>query len=266
MKLTYKNTFKKITLFLLISIGSLSLFAQSPQEAYRNKDIATHQFDKEKWNKYAEEVDYGDYDSEEERQKAEEKRQREKSNGDTPLEDRYFDSSSTSFETVLAPFFKFLLIAGAIGLLIFLLIKLMDAESIFSPKNRKITSKASEIDLEDIEENLHESDLEGFIRQALAEQNYALAVRLYYLAILKELSLSNQIKWKKDKTNREYLREMGGKKLSKPFRETTLIFERVWYGTGELTGEVFEELQPKFKTLLKDITTSFSLNAETNKP
>ena len=109
--------------------------------------------------------------------------------------------------------------------------------------------------------------MEGFIRQALAEKNYALAVRLYYLAILKELSLTNQIKWKKDKTNREYLREMSGKKLASPFRETTLIFERVWYGNEELTGEVFGTLEPKFKSILQEMTAIVSTNiSTTNKP
>jgi hypothetical protein len=148
------------------------------------------------------------------------------------------------------------MIVLGVALLVFLIMKLMNAENLFSPKNTKVAGRTTtEIDLEDIEENLHESDLEGFIRQALAEKNYALAVRLYYLAILKELSLSNQIKWKRDKTNREYLREMSGQKLAGKFRETTLIFERVWYGTGELTEPIFQQLEPKFKTVLNEATT-----------
>ena len=55
---------------------------------------------------------------------------------------------------------------------------------------------------EKIEENIHESDLDKFIKQAESEEKYNLAIRLYYLAIIKELSLGKLIKWKRNKTNR----------------------------------------------------------------
>ena len=47
------------------------------------------------------------------------------------------------------------------------------------------------------EEHIYESDLDRFIREATEQGNYALAIRLYYLAIIKELSLNRTILWKK---------------------------------------------------------------------
>lgn len=240
--------------FLLLTlVSAFNLSAQSAAELYEQQQISTHQIDKENWKKHTKEINYDQSSFEKTKQKeAEAESDRAKSKGDNPAFEVEVNPGPTSFETTFGPLFKFLLIATGIALLVFLIMKLMNAEQLFSPKNKKISSAATAIDLEDIEENLHESDLEGFIRQALADKNYALAVRLYYLAILKELSLSKQIKWKRDKTNREYLREMSGQKLATKFKETTLIFERVWYGTGELTAPVFQELEPKFKMVLKE--------------
>jgi hypothetical protein len=93
--------------------------------------------------------------------------------------------------------------------------------------------------------------LERFIREAVDQQKYALAIRLYYLAIIKELSLSKLIKWKRDKTNWSYLNEVRTTALSQPFRETTRIFERVWYGEGTLDEKEFLSIKPKFDQLIK---------------
>lgn len=266
-------------------ISSVSLFAQNPTTTYEKQPLSTHKLNKENWNKYAEEVNYKDryVKREKSSEKETKENQKDKGNGqngqvgqngesgesgetgqngqggqenqgENQSEEISYPSEPTSFEIVAAPIFKFLLILGVILLLVFVIIKLMNLEHLFSPKNRKVKSSAAKINLDNIEENLHESDLEGFIKQALAEKNYALAVRLYYLAILKELSLSGQIKWKKDKTNREYMREMSGKNLLPKFRETTFIFERVWYGTGILTEQIFQEIEPKFKTVLAETT------------
>ena len=231
-----------IVYLFLCFIGISTSFSQSytPSENYHDSELSAHEIHGNEFEKALEEVDY---ESNEPKTEKEKKRE---------------EQAQKDFENNLGPILKFLLIAGGIGLLIFLLIKLMDAESIFSPKNRKIKGDTTDIDLDDIEENLHESDLEGFIQKALDGGNYALAIRLYYLAILKELSISNQIKWKKDKTNREYLREMGGKQLANEFRGATLIFERVWYGTGELTENIFMEIEPNFKGLLKQAGTNKS--------
>ena len=72
-------------------------------------------------------------------------------------------------------------------------------------------------------------------------------MRLYYLAVLKELSLKELIKWKKDKTNGEYLRELAGSRLFGTVQEVTLIFERVWYGKTAVQEEDFLQMEAKFK-------------------
>ena len=120
------------------------------------------------------------------------------------------------------------------------------------PKNTKIKPKSiSEVTLETIEENLHETKLNDFIHQAIEEGHYALAIRLYFLAILKELSLKRHIRWKKNKTNRAYLQELKNKPDYTDFRKTARIFERIWYGNRTISALEFQKIETPFASFLQ---------------
>ena len=101
------------------------------------------------------------------------------------------------------------------------------------------------------EGDIHEADLERMLRVALQDGQYKLAIRLYYLIIIRELSSRKFIHWAKDKTNREYLNEMRPTKHYSPFRELTHIFERIWYGSGEVNAEHFEKIDPEFRNFIQ---------------
>lgn len=118
------------------------------------------------------------------------------------------------------------------------------------PRNRRIARDGAEITLDNLDAYIHETDLERFLREALDQNNYALAIRLYFLQIIKDLSQNGSIHWSKEKTNRDYLREMRSHPLAVPFQQTILTFERVWYGNMNLTRSEFDRLAPAFKQLL----------------
>jgi len=92
-----------------------------------------------------------------------------------------------------------------------------------------------------------------FIRAAKEKGDYALAMRLYYLAIIKEMSLKKLIKWKRDKTNGEYLRELRSSNFFTEFNEVTNIFERIWYGGGKIDAGTFAGFEGKFRGLVERI-------------
>jgi hypothetical protein len=120
--------------------------------------------------------------------------------------------------------------------------------------NKKVKLGDEVYSIEDIEEKLHEVDVEAFLEQAIAQQDYRLGIRLYYLAILKELSLSGAIEWKKDKTNGVYIREMRGHPQQALFRKTTYIYEYVWFNEDEPFGtQEFEDVRPIFKKMLTTV-------------
>ncbi len=122
-----------------------------------------------------------------------------------------------------------------------------------TPRNRILARDGTEITLANLEEYIHETDLERFLRQALAASDWPLAVRLYFLQTIKSLSENQAIVWSKEKTNRDYLREMRGHRLGAPFRDVTRQYEQVWYGNQPITRADFEQLEPAFKSLLGGI-------------
>ena len=121
------------------------------------------------------------------------------------------------------------------------------------PRNKKVDYTLSAAELETIEENLHEANLEDFIRQAVERQEFALAIRLYYLTVLQNLSWQNAIVWQRDKTNRDYLRELRHSEWLETFHEITDIFERVWYGNRPVPAAEFARLAPKFRAFIHQI-------------
>jgi hypothetical protein len=120
-----------------------------------------------------------------------------------------------------------------------------------APRNRIVARDGVEITLENIEQYIHETDLERFLREALADKNHAQAVRLYYLQAIKNLSEQKAISWSREKTNSDYLRELKNHRLFVPFRHATGMFERTWYGNDALDASKFEHLEPALKSLVR---------------
>ncbi len=148
----------------------------------------------------------------------------------------------------------FLLILIGIIVSFFVVRQLMGVQ--LRPRNRKINRQGNlTIDLEEIEDRLEEVILEDFIQEAIRKENYALAIRLYYLEALKVLSQQKQISWKKDKTNRDYLFEMRNSKRYPAFQEITRLFERVWYGNRSIDAPTFYEIAPYYQTFIAEVET-----------
>lgn len=220
-------------LFLLLFLRSV-LPAQyaSPQDDYLQQRVQRNEFDKKKWESLKEELDYSGKPAQKKKKKTE-------------------DPATTGAGA--GQFAKFLIIAAGIGLLVFLFIKMAAGNDLFARRNRKLKPSVADINLAAIEENLEEARLEDPIRQAVAAGNFPLAVRLYYLSMLKALSLKKLIRWKRDKTNGEYLRELADSPLFSTVQEATQIFERVWYGKVEIDREDFSKLEAKFRSAVEKI-------------
>lgn len=219
--------FLLLLFFLAFSFSTATAQYASPQDDYLRQSVQRKDFDQKKWKSLKEGIDYSN------KNKKEKKKEKK------------VEAPTGGFG--LGQFAKFLIIAVGIGLLVLIIVKMASGNDLFLRRNRKLKSAVADINLEQIEENLEESELEDPIRQAAAAGNFALAVRLYYLSILKELSLKKRIRWKRDKTNGEYLRELAGSPLFSPVQEATLIFERVWYGQAELEREDFLKMESKFQ-------------------
>jgi Domain of unknown function (DUF4129) len=198
--------------------------------------VTPHRFDEATWQKIIQGIDYT--------------RNKEKNVVEKPKE-KNIDLPSFNFSGITA-ILQVLLWVLLIGILAIVLLYLFKSD-LFAPHNRKVGSETT-IDLDNIEQYLQESDLDKYLKQALAQKEYKQAIRLYYLMQIKALAAKQYIEWTKEKTNRQYLYELSSQPARQTaFRETTRIFERVWYGENTFDVLDFERVEPMFKDFLAAI-------------
>lgn len=116
---------------------------------------------------------------------------------------------------------------------------------------RSPTSEDLHVEVERLATQLQSMDLDDFVSRALAQADYRLAIRLYFLQVLQTLADQKHIKWKKDKTNRQYLQELRDHPERDEVQRLTLLFERAWYGGGAVDAEAFQRAEAQFKPLLQ---------------
>lgn len=223
----------------------------SPTELYKQESVTARELDRNAWRKATEGLDYS---GGKKKKKTNEGLSGEGDPGGGKPSERSGVTLFGSNAEVGAAFLKILVGIIAAVALFFLLRSLLGMKG---PRNRKVnTAELLGLSLEDIEENFQELALEDFIRNAIERKEFALAIRLYYLAVLKELAAQELIRWKKDKTNLDYIREMRPTNLGAPFREITRIFEWAWYGQQPVSEADFTLLEPKMKGFLQQVASA----------
>jgi len=75
---------------------------------------------------------------------------------------------------------------------------------------------------------------------------YRLAVRLWYLRLLKELSNREIIQYKQDKTNLDYLMQVYNTGYYSRFFRLTRHFEYSWYGHFEVDRLTYDRIASEF--------------------
>lgn len=243
----YRET--AITFFILLFLfGNVRLGAQTnnPGKRYLQQPLEQQRFGEPDWIEATKDLDYSPLNP---LRKKEERPRKERQRGKGDGADREEMPSFQIDRPLFANIVKFLLILIAAVAIALLLKHLLGFGSI--PWNKKIKpQQLEEIRLETIEENLHEAEMNSLIRQAIEQGQYALAIRLYFLAILKELSLMQAIRWKKNKTNREFLQELQNQPDRADFSRAARIFERIWYGNRVITAGEFRQVETPFADFL----------------
>ncbi|MDP2685972.1 MAG: hypothetical protein Q8O62_02050 [Aequorivita sp.] len=141
---------------------------------------------------------------------------------------------------------KFFIYGLLIVFALYILVKLLvgdNASSFFSRKSKMVAP------LNIQEEHIENVDLDSYIKNALKEENYRLAIRYMYLKSLKLLSLKNIINWHFEKTNSDYYREIESEGLKENFKKTSYLYENIWYGEYALDKAGFESAKKDFERL-----------------
>ena len=211
-----------IFLFLLLLFGHTA----SGGIKTDTSSIVKHSFDKEKWQKLSRDIDYS---------------------GEQAPRIKSARPFNFSMNQDLA---KLILFSGVGILLLYFLVRILKGNYI--NRNKKIKPSEDFIALSP-EDNIHAADLENQFAKALKDQNLREAIRLKYLMAIRELSKHNLIRWKKDKTNHDYLFETFQTGLYVTFAQVTNLFERFWYGEAEINEVKFQNTLSVFETFLQSI-------------
>lgn len=197
-------------------------------EAYRSERISLRKFDNSKWKKVVGSTTF------------EEKAKVEK-------QDRRSDATWAPWAGVLLKFLSYALMLGLAILIIFYVLKNTTVESMTAEKRPREEASAPVEDIDKL-------DITQSLKQAVDAGNLRLAIRIYYLGLLKGLNAGGQIEWKKDKTNNDYLSELFAKDyFYDEIRSMTLLYERVWYGERTVSPESFIRITADFENLDRQI-------------
>ncbi|MGH1336273.1 MAG: DUF4129 domain-containing protein [Aureispira sp.] len=237
MKINYQTLICCLGLWFLL--GQSALWAQENDATalYQQEQVGTQTFDATVWTKTSKDMKFST-------KPQVKKIPKQVNSAPTPV------NRQANPNTVFSA--RSLLLLVAVLLLIFVIYRAVAGNAILI---NKPIERRQPVALKDIETNLQEADVEGFLAQSLKQKDYRLAIRLYYLAIIKELSAKGLIDWKRDKTNGQYLRELRKQNYPqlKAFRGVTRVFEYVWYSNMTFDGGQFEEVRIDFNNLLQSI-------------
>ena len=229
----------KILLVLLLSAlcwGTVA--AQDGVWTYEEQNIESRAFDQNDWENLSESLDYSG-----EAPKPKKPRERPTPEArDTP------DSPSFDGFPDMSPFFKFfllILVVGGLGWGIYAFLR--TNEMSFAPTTEGEEEEEDLTNIVRLEEELDKRNVDPYLLKAEQEKNYHLAVRLHFLALLKQMNEQRLIHWKKDRTNRAYLNQTRGQDYYATFRELTLTFERVWYGNYDPPVEEYKNIRTQFE-------------------
>lgn len=219
---------RKMLIFLFLGISGV-LIAQQDAAIVERRPIS-----EQAWDRAAKDLDYS-----KDLPKAQKENSRKKSPSSGSASNPFNGFNSEVWGTV----FQLLAILIALAVIGYGVYRMLN-----EPRSKRIVRDGALITMDNLEEHLHETDLDRFLKIALANGDYAQAVRIYFLQMIKQLSASGAIHWSKEKTNRDYLREMRTHRQFDAFRELTLTYERVWYGNVSLDAGGFANIEPRFKS------------------
>lgn len=244
---------KRILFFILFLSVSLSVFAQTDSLTVKKdkSSIVQKKFDAKALEKYKSDKDF-DY-SENEVAK------------DPTLIERVFNWLSRQLLRFLEWIFGVKYAKGIfgtilqaipyiiVGILLFLLIKFflkVNSNSIVSnASNKTIVSITKD------EALIKNKDLLKLIKQAIDQKNYRLAIRFYYLNILKQLEDNELITWEQQKTNEDYINEISKENIKSSFKNLTRLYDFVWYGNFEIDETKFVKVATNFEAITNLITS-----------
>lgn len=157
------------------------------------------------------------------------------------------DFEAGGFISFLVHVLPYVFLLALIVFVIWLFYKLNPGASFFKSKEKPAVFFSKE------EEIIKSKNIKKLIENALANKDYRLAVRYYYLLILKKLTDAELINYEFDKTNSEYFAEINSEKINSGFRKVTTLYDYIWYGSFAVTETDYKKAEHTFNALENQI-------------
>ena len=155
------------------------------------------------------------------------------------------DETSMNFVAILLKVLAVIIVVIVIYLIAKALIN-KEGQWIFGKNANKKT-----IHYSDIEKNIHLLDFEKLISESIESGEKRIAVRYYYLWLLKVMAQNNYIKWDIEKTNSDYLYEIQSPVHKEEFTYLSYLYNYIWYGEFEIDESTFKKAENRFKNSIK---------------
>lgn len=203
--------------------ASTDLRALEAARKYQQESIGIEKFDEAAWRKIVGNTQYNEADA------------------------GGIEGFSIPWAGPLIKILAYAVIVGAVVLLLYLVMR----NVVFDVKIKRSALNGV---AEDAVENIEEVDIASLLDRAIKEGDLRMAVRLYYLSLLKRLHALEIIDWKKDKTNRDYLSELFARNFYfSQVRRLTILYEAVWYGERDISATSFKSLSAEFESVFEMI-------------
>lgn len=158
------------------------------------------------------------------------------------------NSTQTSLNLSFMNYLFIFALIVAVFYLLYILFNEGSSGLFVSGKNRKLNDFGG-ITAETIEN----TDVQTLIDQAESSNDFRLAIRYYYILVLKSLTLKNLIRFEENKTNNDYLNEISHLKFSNQFAYTSYLYNYIWYGEFPLNLEQYQIAKQRFRTLIDEM-------------
>ena len=124
-----------------------------------------------------------------------------------------------------------------------------EGQWIFKRKNHHQNTVSYDAKVESIEN----TDFEELLHKTFTKQDYRLCIKHYYFWILQKLNESGKIKLSNLKNNLDYQTELAQTKFYHSFKKTSYYYNYIWYGEFYISLEKYQQIEPFFLSLLKQI-------------
>ncbi len=149
-----------------------------------------------------------------------------------------------------AGLFKLLMFL-VVGILLFFILRhlfLNEESNLFNKRRKKL--KTSDEPFENIEVF---SEWELALKNALAKNDYRLAVRVLYLETLQKLHQQGLITFEQEKTNWDYVTQLSGTLHTQSFTTLTTYFDYIWYGNFLIDSEKYHTVETLYRNFQREI-------------